>query len=315
MFARPIRLFLCTILLVAISTYTFASQGIIRSSANLRPTPSAAKKPLQKLAVADEVEILDETPQNGYYHVRTEDGTEGWVWGTALRLVEEEKKVLSFATVPSGQPASTVSESWEKPTPNKTTFKGVDGNCPWNGNGGDPDTYLHKNRSDIPSAYHDVKWEAIHDLPFPDDKPLRKNWSPENIADIERYEGVAVRTIGHIVAVKPQAGNEEGTNCRFSKVSETDIHIAIVGEAGDGERNSVVVETTPRFLKGHPKWTKKTLDQYSNQDIPVRISGWLMFDPDHRAHLNKYRHTLWEIHPITAIEVMDNGQWKSIESQ
>jgi hypothetical protein len=40
-----------------------------------------------------------------------------------------------------------------------------------------------------------------------------------------------------------------------------------------------------------------------------------MFDPDHRAHLNKYRHTLWEIHPITAIEVMDNRQWKSIESQ
>jgi hypothetical protein len=247
MFARAIRLFLCTILLVAISTYTFASQGIIRSSANLLPTPSAAKKPLQKLAVADEVEILDETRKTA-----------------------------------------------------------------WNGNGGDPDTYLHKNRSDIPSAYHDVKWEAIHDLPFPDDKPLRKNWSPENIADIERYEGVAVRTIGHIVAVKPQAGNEEGTNCCFSKVSETDIHIAIVGEAGDGERNSVVVETTPRFLKGHPKWTKKTLDQYSNQDIPVRISGWLMFDPDHRAHLNKYRHTLWEIHPITAIEVMDNGQWKRL---
>lgn len=102
-----------------------------------------------------------------------------------------------------------------------------------------------------------------------------------------------MRTIGHIVAVKPQAGNEEGTNCRFRKVSKTDIHIAIVGEAGDGERNSVVVETTPRLLKIHPKWGKKTLDQYSNQDIPIRISGWLMLDPDHRNHLNKYRHTLW----------------------
>jgi hypothetical protein len=296
--------------LVAFSTYLFASQGIIRSSANLRPTPSAARKPLLKLAVADEIEILDETPQNGYYHVRAEDGTEGWVWSRAVRRVEEEKKVLS-----STQPDSAISETWEKPTPNKTIFKGVDGNCPWNGNGGDPDTYLHKNRSDIPTAYHDVKWEAIHDLPFPNDKPLRKNWSPEHIAEIGRYEGVAVRTIAYIVAVKPQAGNEEGTNCRFSKVSETDIHIAIVGEAGDGEGNSVVVETTPRFLKAHPKWTKATLDQYAHQDIPVRISGWLMFDPDHRPHLNKYRHTLWEIHPITAIEVLDNGQWKSVEAQ
>ncbi len=257
MFSRAIRTFLCTVLLVASSVYCFASQGIIRSSANLRPTPSTAKKPLLKLAVADEVEILDETPQNGYYHVRTEDGTEGWVWSRAVRLVEEEKKVLS-----STQPASAISETWEKPTPNKTTFKGVDGNCQWNGNGGDPDTYLHKNRSDIPTAYHDVEWKAIHDLSFPNDKPLRKNWSPENIAEIERYEGVAVRTIAYIVAVKPQAGNEEGTNCRFSKVSETDIHIAIVGEAGDGERDSVVVETTPRFLKAHPKWTDATLKQY-----------------------------------------------------
>lgn len=78
-------------LLVAFSTCLFASQGIIRSSANLRPTPSAARKPLLKLAVADEIEILDETPQNGYYHVRAEDGTEGWVWSRAVRLVEEEK--------------------------------------------------------------------------------------------------------------------------------------------------------------------------------------------------------------------------------
>jgi hypothetical protein len=260
--------------------------------------------------VADEVEILEETQQNGYYHVRAEDGTEGWVWGRAVRLVEEEKKALSLI-----EPASAVSETWEKPKPKKTTFKGVDGNCPWNGNGADPDTYLRKNRSDIPTEYHDVKWEAIHDLSFPNDKPIRKDWSAENIAEIARHEGVAVRTVGYIVAVKSQAGNEEGTNCRFSKVSETDIHIAMVGEAGDGERNSVVVETTPRFLKKHPKWKEGTLKPYANQDIPVRISGWLMFDPDHRPHLDKYRHTLWEIHPITAIEVLDNGQWKSIDEQ
>jgi hypothetical protein len=315
MLRKTLRAFLCAVLLVALSSSLFASQGIVKRSSNLRPTPSSAKKPLQKLAVSDEVEILDETPQNGYYHVRTEDGTEGWVWGKALRLVEEEKKVLSFAATPSAQPETAISETWEKPAPNKTTFKGADGDCPWNGDGGDPDTFVRKNRSDVPTAYHDVKWEAIHDLPFPKDKPLRKNWSPEHIGEIGQYEGAAVRAIGYIVAVKPQGGNEEGTNCRFSKVSETDIHIAIVGEAGDGERDSVVVETTPRFLKAHPKWTKATLVQYANQDIPVRISGWLMLDPDHRAHLNKYRHTLWEIHPITAIEVLDSGQWKSIDTQ
>ena len=307
--AKTIRVLLAVVL-VGLSTFLFASQGIVKKPSNLRPTPSSAKKPLQKLAVADEVEILDQTTQNGYYHVRSEDEVEGWIWAKNLRLVDEESTALSVATA-----ATTISENWAKPTPNKTTFKGVEGNCPWDGDGTDSDTYLRKNRSDVPTTYHDLKWEAIHDLAFPTDKPKRKDWTPEHIADIERYEGAALRTIGYIVAVKPQAGNEEGTNCGFSKVSDTDIHIAIVGEAGDGERNSVVVETTPRFLKAHPKWTKKTLEQYENLDIAVRISGWLMLDPNHRNHLNKYRHTLWEIHPITAIEVLENGQWKSIDVQ
>jgi hypothetical protein len=300
-------------LVIFTSTLVFASQGTISRPSNLRSTPSTTKKPVAKLAISDQVEILDATPQNGYYHVETENGVEGWVWGKALRLKEEEDKVLTFEG--ASQPAATISKTWEKPIPNKTTFKGVDGNCPWNGNDNDPDTFIRKNRTDIPSDYHDVQWAAIHDLPFPKDKPLRKNWSPENLNAIQQFEGVPVRTIGYIVALKPQSGNEEGTNCKFSKVSETDIHIAFVGQQGDGERDSVVVETTPRFLKSHLRWTKAVLTPYLNQDIPVRISGWLMLDPDHRAHLNKYRHTLWEIHPITAIEVLDGTHWKPVDEQ
>jgi hypothetical protein len=34
-----------------------------------------------------------------------------------------------------------------------------------------------------------------------------------------------------------------------------------------------------------------------------------MFDPEHRAHLGRYRSTLWEVHPITKIEVFQDGQW------
>jgi len=41
----------------------------------------------------------------------------------------------------------------------------------------------------------------------------------------------------------------------------------------------------------------------------VRISGWLMLDPEHRNHLNKYRGTLWEVHPITRIEVQQDSTW------
>ena len=216
----------------------------------------------------------------------------------------------------SSQPTNAVSETWDKPAANKTTFTGPDGSCPWNGNGSDPDTYVRKNRSDIPdiSEIHDVLWSAVHDLPFPDDKPLRANWSPEHLQEIARYEGEAVRTISYLVAIKPQNGHGEGTNCGFTLSSETDTHLALVGEVGDAEKNSVVIEFTPRFLKSHPHWTKASLSKYLDTDAPVRITGWLMFDPDHRNHLGKFRFTLWEIHPITKIEVFEDNTWKDLDA-
>jgi hypothetical protein len=57
----------------------------------------------------------------------------------------------------------------------------------------------------------------------------------------------------------------------------------------------------------------------------VRISGWLMFDPLHYDQMWQYdsaadttgtkaRITLWEIHPITRIEVFKNGTWRSLDT-
>ncbi|HZC82292.1 MAG TPA: hypothetical protein VE222_11385, partial [Nitrospiraceae bacterium] len=126
--------------------------------------------------------------------------------------------------------------------------------------------------------------------------------------------GVAVRTVGYLVAIKPQGGSGESTNCHWTKSSQTDWHVALVKDAGDGEKTSVVVETTPRIRKNHPKWTVSTLDKWVDSGDPVRISGWLMLDPEHRNHLGKYRETLWEIHPITMIEVMKDGEWRSLDT-
>ncbi len=70
-----------------------------------------------------------------------------------------------------------------------------------------------------------------------------------------------------------------------------------------------MVETTPRMRASHPKWTPKALAPWVNEDAQVRISGWVLIDPEHRNHLNKYRSTLWEIHPITKIEVFKDGTW------
>ena len=44
----------------------------------------------------------------------------------------------------------------------------------------------------------------------------------------------------------------------------------------------------------------------------VRVSGWVMYDPEHPNMLRKTRGTLWEIHPVTKIEYMDGGAWKNL---
>jgi hypothetical protein len=302
------KVFACLLLLVGISAS--GTNAVVKRKVNLRPDPSSGNTPIVLLRPPDEVELIEADPSNGYYHVRMEDGEEGWLYGKNIQIVETASADLGLTT--TSNLTTSIPDTWEKPVPNKTTFNGIDGNCPWNGDDTDTDTFVRKNRSDLPSSVHDVSWKAIHDLPFPKDKPQRKNWTPEHLAELGKYEGVAVRTTGYVVAFKPQKGHGEGTNCRFTKVSETDTHIALVGNPGDGESDSVVIEFTPRFLKAHPNWPLK-LGQWSDTENPIRVTGWLMFDPDHRNHLNKYRYTLWEIHPITKIEVSVNGQWVDLD--
>jgi hypothetical protein len=136
----------------------------------------------------------------------------------------------------------------------------------------------------------------------------------------------AQQAVGFIVnRVKVQTGGTgEGTNCNFTQPEEVDWPIPLVAHAHDPEKLSIVIETTPRVRLNHPKWTVDALKDWVNGDAPVRISGWLMFDPDHTPmmfdpnHPNlpkKYRQTLWEIHPITRIEVWKSGAWGDLETQ
>jgi hypothetical protein len=160
-----------------------------------------------------------------------------------------------------------------------------------------------------------VTWEAVADLPFPNAPKRRDAWSPEQLAEIAPYEGVPVTVEGYLVAIKPQTGGSgESTNCHWTAAPEVDWHVAFVGRFGQGEKESVVVETTPRIRRRHAKWTTANLKPWVDADQPVRISGWLMLDPEHRNHLGKFRSTLWEIHPITKIEVFSAGQWTDLDA-
>jgi hypothetical protein len=100
----------------------------------------------------------------------------------------------------------------------------------------------------------------------------------------------------------------------MTRSAEVDWHVAVVEQQGDGEDAAIVVEPTPRIRVVHPKWTVARLTPWLDSAEPVRISGWLLFDPAHRSHLGRYRKTLWEIHPVTRIEVWQGGSWVDVDN-
>jgi hypothetical protein len=287
----------------------FGETAVVRRNVHLRETPSTAARSIRILEPPEEVDVLDAAPQDGFVRVETEDGLEGWVWSRFIREVAPVDTVLPEAAETQRSAASGISETWEKPEPVTGTFTEGGETCGPTGSGAkrDKGTNRLKNRTDIPSAYHAVVWSAIAGLAYPRPAPKsRENFTDEQRAEIEQFEGAAVQTVGYVVAIKPQKGNSESCNCGRKGEAATDWHIALVEHPGDGEATSVVVEPTPRIKKKHPKWTKANLEPWLNQDLPVRMSGWLLFDPQHTNHLGKYRSTLWEIHPITQIEVWDD---------
>jgi hypothetical protein len=115
-------------------------------------------------------------------------------------------------------------------------------------------------------------------------------------------------------------------NCHAHLASDVDWHMPLTASAHQEEDVAIIVETTPRIRRDHPNWTPERLkpwtfkltsantnSKYNGQ--PIRVSGWLMLDPEHQDMINRgLRSTLWEIHPITRIEVFSNGGWVDLDT-
>ena len=315
------KLFSLTVLVifevVLCASAALAQDAVVKKNVYLRSAPNTSNQPIRKLIPPDEVELIDSTTVDGFYHVRTVEGEdEGWVWSKNIRigLVTETREFrLGIAALTTTEP-TPISPAWDKPKPLTGIFKSGSKKCGPTGSALGNETNRLKNREDVPSNYHRVSFDAFFDLPDLQLPKDRSKWEESNAKDIAKFEGVTISMTGYLVAIKPQdAGTGETTNCRWTKYAETDWHMALVEEPGQGEKVAVVVETTPRVRIKHKNWTEKNLEDWLDKDLPVRISGWLMFDPEHRNHMGKYRKSMWEIHPITRIEVWKNDKWVDLD--
>ncbi len=195
-----------------------------------------------------------------------------------------------------------------KPKPRQTTFQG----CPPEGDGGDPELNLLKNRVDE-GDYAPVTFEAIAGLTWPEDveRRDRENWQPQDRAFIEKYEGIPVVVEGYIVMARESG--PESTNCHGTESDMVDWHVWFTKNPNDDRSVAIITETTPRVRANH-KWTIQLLKAHAIEPrAPVRISGWLFFDPEHPEHLGDTRGTLWEIHPIMQIEIFVDGRWVPLD--
>jgi len=276
------------------------------------------------LSKGTEVTLTTSEQTSGFYSV-TVDSSAGWVLARNVKLQAQDL---------SGTAAQdTISADWEKPEPKPAVLSSSEGDCGETGQGGDAITNARKNRVDISTSYHLVTFKAISTLEFPQGAPRsREHWSQDQLDAIKAFEGVPLTVEGYLYKVKvesysPRPGKSggESTNCHFHLAADVDWHMPLTAVASDGEDASVIVETTPRVRQVHPNWTTAALKKWTghvglnpNSSFnrqKVRISGWLMLDPEHQDMINNgLRGTLWELHPVTKIEVQQSdGTWSDLD--
>jgi hypothetical protein len=82
---RPLRVLMCVFGAVAAASAS-GGEAMLKRQAPLRSEPSTNRTPLLILEAQEAVDLLDPAPSSGYYHVRTRDGDEGWVFSGNLDI-------------------------------------------------------------------------------------------------------------------------------------------------------------------------------------------------------------------------------------
>jgi hypothetical protein len=120
--------------------------------------------------------------------------------------------------------------------------------------------------------------------------------------------------LGYVYDVKP--GGIETVNCHARDLASRDTHIELVLDPmNTGAAKRMIVEVTPRWrvliLAQGEDWSTRALrDKFLGRW--VQVTGWMLFDVEHKNEAENtapgrprnWRATAWEIHPVTAIEVV-----------
>jgi hypothetical protein len=212
----------------------------------------------------------------------------------------------SIATVTAAFVLASLAPATAAPSVASGTFAG----CPAQGSGGDPQLNELKNRSTSPPSANPITVTGMKQLPKPPPgtPAMRANWPAYTRAAIEPHEAEAVVLTGYIVRVTHETGDP--SNCGSTLPHLQDVELFLADRSGVTDGNHIILaEVTPRWRAVHPAWGTASMRSVAAAGSRVRITGWLIYDEESWSDTHGRTATPWEIEPITAIAVWQNGNW------
>jgi hypothetical protein len=82
----------------------FAQDAAVTRNVNLRSAPTTASSSIRLLNPPEKLTLVEAEASSGYYHVKTEDGTEGWVWGRNIHVASVTASTPTPSTAPATPP-------------------------------------------------------------------------------------------------------------------------------------------------------------------------------------------------------------------
>lgn len=127
---------------------------------------------------------------------------------------------------------------------------------------------------------------------------------PTSRAKLQKLgEGKLVRIVGYVDRARySDVEKGESVNCNLNGDIDNDVHIPLLEKPGQDECASVTAEVSPHYRPN--AWTPANLNK---QKLPVRITGQLVFDAEHKPCSKgkveePKRQSVWEVHPVYNIE-------------
>jgi hypothetical protein len=284
--------------------FTAARPAVVRHNVNLRRDPSTRHAPLALLSTSTELQLIEDTPRSGFYHVITRDGRQGWTFARNVQLGPAPPEKFE------AQAAQSCVASFDLCTPI---------GC---GKEGSTQALVNMAKRRVPTeteatllTFDDMKGlqdqaNQVVGQHVELDADGRAKLADLTVTDGTVAEGSLVQLSGFIsTGAKPHPNTGESVNCKFTQAANNDIHINIAPRPTDTELAGTVVEMVP--WDRNAGWTLKKLVDVQKKKLRVLVQGGLFYDnlhfvnadPKHVLGGQPKRFALWEIHPITGFFV------------